>query len=283
MPLQRHHILAMRLNWSPKSQNLKELAAELGLGLDSFIFIDDSPLECAEVEAHCPEVLTLQLPPAAEKIPQLLRHVWALDRRKSTAEDTRRTALYRANLERESSRREAMSLGEFLAGLELVVTIAAAAPHQLDRVAQLTQRTNQLNLSTVRRSAAEIALLCESGARECLAVEVRDRFGDYGLVGAILFVAGAKAIEVDTFLLSCRALGRGVEHRMLAFLGELARARGKAGVEVPFVPTDKNRPAREFLESVGADCRQPAATGSVYRFPADRAIALTAVALAATE
>ena len=99
-----------------RAENLVEHPAELGLGLDSFIFIDDNPVECAEVEARCPEVLTLQLPEPAEKIPQLLRHVWALDRGKSTAEDARRTALYRSDLERESFRQESMSLRDFLDG-----------------------------------------------------------------------------------------------------------------------------------------------------------------------
>src|SRR5262249_45101107 len=141
-------------------------------------------------------------------------------------------------------------------------------PEALARVAQLTQRTNQFNCTTVRRTEAEVRQLCRSGAFRCLAVEVRDRFGDYGLVGVILFRADAEALEVDTFLLRCGVLGRGVEHAMLRRLGEEARGRGLARVDVPFVPTRKNQPALDFLERAGGRFRQEQPGGCVFRFPA---------------
>ncbi|HEY0604428.1 MAG TPA: phosphopantetheine-binding protein, partial [Herpetosiphonaceae bacterium] len=174
----------------------------------------------------------------------------AFDRLKLTDEDRRRTSLYRQQLSRAEVRRSADSVGDFLAGLELEVTIAPPTRQQLHRVAQLTQRTNQFNLTTVRRSEQELARLLESGASECLAVQVQDRFGDYGLVGAILFAAEAQQLIVDTFLLSCRALGRGVEHRMLSHLGRIALARGLDQILLRFTPTARNQPAHEFLQSI---------------------------------
>ena len=137
MPLARRHLVSSRLNWKPKSENLKELAAELDLGLDSFVFIDDNPVECAEVEAACPEVVVLRLPETPEDIPFFLRHVWSLDLRPGTAEDGRRTEMYREARERERYRGESTSMAEFLAGLELEVDIAAAEVGQLPRLAQL--------------------------------------------------------------------------------------------------------------------------------------------------
>ncbi|HEY0733438.1 MAG TPA: HAD-IIIC family phosphatase [Herpetosiphonaceae bacterium] len=257
LPLRREHITSRRINWHTKSENVRSLADELQLGIDSFIFLDDNPLECAELRAHCPDVLTLQVPSDPETIPHFLRHVWAFDRLKLTDEDRRRTGLYRQQLSRAEFRRSAHSFGDFLAGLELEVTIAPPTRHQLHRIAQLTQRTNQFNLTTARRSEQELSRLLESEACECLAVQVGDRFGDYGLVGALLFAAEAQQLVVDTFLLSCRALGRGVEHRMLSQLGQIALARGLEQILLRFTPTARNQPAREFLVSIaGAEQRQ---------------------------
>ncbi|MCI0525874.1 MAG: phosphopantetheine-binding protein, partial [Nitrospira sp.] len=127
---------------------------------------------------------------------------------------------------------------------------------QLSRISQLTQRTNQFNCTTLQRSESEIQNLCASGELKGFGVEVKDRFGNYGLVGVMLFKTLTEAIYVDTFLLSCRALGRGVEHRMLAKLGEIATARGLNHVNVPYIPTQKNQPAFDFLDSIGVQFKQ---------------------------
>ncbi len=274
-PLRREHIVAWRINWAPKPDNLRELARELDLGLDSFIFVDDNAKECAEMRARCPEVLTLLLPEDAADIPAYLEHVWAFDHWRVTADDRARSAVYGQKLERERLARSAGSFEEFLAGLGLVVDVAPLAAEHLPRVAQLTLRTNQFNTTTVRRSEAEIEALLRAGY-ECLTVDVRDRFGSYGLVGAALYRVAAGALEVDALILSCRALGRGVEHRVLAHLGGLARAAGAGVVRVPFARTAKNEPARSFLESAGAAAREDAGGGrAVYAFDAGGAAALT--------
>jgi len=278
MPLRLEHIVSRRINWRPKSENLKSLAKELQLGLDSFIFIDDDPVECAEVQARCPEVLTLQLPSDAQIIPRFLEHVWAFDHVKTTAEDTKRTELYRQNATRGQFRAESLTFEEFLDGLGLEIQISAPAPHQLPRVAELTHRTNQFNLAPIRRSEAEMDTLCRYAESECLVVQVCDRFGDYGLVGAIIFQASAKAITVDTFLLSCRALGRGVEHCMLARLGEIAKERGLEHVELSLVITPKNRPIQRFLDSIGEEFKKPVPNGFLFRFPAEFAAVVASIA-----
>ena len=270
MVLRAEHIVAWRVNWRPKSENLKDLTRELQLGLDSFIFVDDNPLECAEVEAHCPDVLTLQLPKEPKEFEHFLRHVWAFDHRKLTEADTNRSSLYGHNIERERLRQESGSLEEFLAGLELDLQLRPMRDEDMARVSQLTGRTNQFNFSGIRRTENEIEKLCQAGA-QCLVVNLRDRFGDYGLVGVLIFAEQSEAITVDTFLLSCRALGRRVEHSMLAKLGEIAQQRQLVRVDVHFTPTEKNQPAFDFLESVGARFKQTLNGGMVYRFPAAHA------------
>lgn len=274
MPLTRDHIVAWRINWAPKSENLKALAEELQLGLDSFIFVDDDWVACAEVQANCPEVLTLQLPSEPSQIPRFLNHVWAFDQLKVTNEDERRTALYKQNAERERFRQESLSFGGFLESLALKIQISELQPHHLARVSQLTQRTNQFNFTTVRRSEGDIQTLWRAGQSECLVTEVSDRFGDYGLVGVTIFEAGGEALEVDTFLLSCRALGRGVEHRMLARLGEIAKERGLDRVDVRYINSGKNQPALDFLENVGADFKKVIDGGYSYGFPVEFAAEL---------
>jgi FkbH-like protein len=274
MPLRRDHIVSWRINWNNKSQNLKALAAELNLGLDSFIFVDDDPVVCAEVRSNCPEVLTLQLPHEVENIPRFLRNVWAFDHLPITREDEQRAQLYKENAIRERLRQEAPSYDTFIAGLGLQIDIAPINREQIARVSQLTQRTNQFNFTTIRRSEAEIERLAAQPDTECLVVEVSDRFGDYGLVGVVIFHSTVSRLEVDSFLLSCRALGRGVEHRMVAKLGELALEHGLDTVECNFVATRKNRPALEFLETLDEQFRETTADGLRVVLPAQSATAL---------
>ncbi|HEY3861976.1 MAG TPA: amino acid adenylation domain-containing protein [Verrucomicrobiae bacterium] len=268
MPLAREHFSAWRVNWRPKSENLKAIAEELKLGLDSFIFVDDNPVECAEVQANCPEALALALPEDPARIPEFLEHCWAFDQLKTTAEDRSRGAMYLQNRFREQLQAQAGSFADFIKDLQLEVQIAPAAPAQLARVAQLTQRTNQFNASGKRRTESELKRL--AGQREVAAVSVKDRFGDYGLVGAMIFEPRDGALVADSFMLSCRALGRGVEHRMLAWLGSAAAARGAKWVDVPFERLSRNQPALDFLESAGASFKQ----AHLFHFPAEVAAAI---------
>jgi FkbH-like protein len=250
MRLRREDLVAWRIGWQPKSESLRSLAEELGLGLESFVLVDDNPVECAEVRAACPEVITLQLPEEPERIQPFLRHAWIFDSLRVSDEDRRRTSLYQQNLSRERTRSDALTLREFLEKLELQVDIRPMDDGQLARVSQLTQRTNQLNTTTIRRSEAEVQALLREGGAECLTVRVRDRFGDYGLVGVVFFAVAGGSLAVDTLLLSCRVLGRYVEHRVIAHLGRIALDRGLERIEIRFRPTERNAPVRDFLGSL---------------------------------
>lgn len=254
MVLQLDDIVAMQVHWQPKSESIRALAQELNLGLDSFAFIDDNPVECAEVRAACPEVLVLNLR-EDEDPATFLGNVWPLDVLLVTEEDRQRSDMVRENLARDRLAKSSTGMAAFIEGLDLRIDMAAVKPNQVARVSQLTQRTNQFNFTTRRRSEAEILQLAKQG-QDCLVVEVRDRFGDYGLVGVIIYGASDEALVVDTFLLSCRVLGRGVEHAILRELGRVCTLRRRGRIELPFIPSQRNTPARRFLDSLAAEVRE---------------------------
>ena len=250
MVLRPEHVIASRVNWAPKSQNLRELARELQLGLDSFIFIDDSALECAEVQAQCPEVLVVQAPADSGEWPALLDHVWAFDR---WGQGRSRTQQYRENREREAVRASSGSFEAFLAGLELQVRMAPVQESELERVAELTARTNQFNANPQARDAAQLRALAAQDRPGCglWTVHVEDRFGAYGLTGAVGYRVEGRQLTVETLLLSCRVLGRGVEHRIVQRLGEAAAQAGCETVVIRYVESGRNEPALTFLATVG--------------------------------
>jgi FkbH-like protein/FkbM family methyltransferase len=268
MPLKREHLVAWRINWNSKSENIKSLAKELNLGLDSFIFVDDNPVDCADVRINCPGVLTLQLPGNTESFSSFLNHMWAFDHMGSTEEDHKRTRMYQESVKRQQFREQSLSLKDYVNGLQLRVEIAEATEDQLGRVSQLTFRTNQFNFTTIRRSEKEIRHFLNREGTNCLVVRVADRFGDYGLVGVVMYEAKADGFMVDTLLLSCRVLGRGVEHSVVSHLGQRAVTEGKQFVELTYLPTEKNQPAREFITSIGEQYRNNGDTSWI--FPAER-------------
>ena len=270
MCLRSADVVAHRINWLPKAANLRSLAAELNLGLDAFVFMDDNPLECAQMRAELPAVVTLQVP-AEDQIVAWLEHVWNFDKLATTEEDAKRTQMYRENAARRSLESNASDIGEFLAALNLQVDIATPTDDEWARVEQLTQRTNQFNFSTRRRSAAELKALQAQGA-QVLRLRVQDRFGDYGLVGVMIALTRGTALAVDTFLLSCRVLGRGVEHAMLRSLGERASALGLASVDLELISSARNEPARAFADSVAAAWAQADAAGCHYAIPVAQAL-----------
>ncbi|MGD0959169.1 MAG: HAD-IIIC family phosphatase [Methylomonas sp.] len=274
MRLRLSDMVAWRINWSSKSENILSLAEELNLGLDSFIFLDDNPIECEEVRANCPGVLSLNLP--RQNIPLFLKHIWAFDRIKVTSEDKLRTALYQQDIARKNLQKSFGDYQDFLNGLELTVNIGAPGPEQLPRVAQLTQRTNQFNNTTIRRSEIDVQRLPESNLQLRI-VEVKDRYGDYGLVGVIIFEAAMDALTVQSFMLSCRVLGRGVENHILKYLAAAAKEKGLSVIRIPYAATPKNQPILKFLEQILPAGGRREGEMLLFDIPADKAAAMNTV------
>jgi FkbH-like protein len=273
MRLDLGHIVAHRVNWLPKPANLTSLAAELNLGLDAFVFLDDNPVECGQMRAELPQVTTLQLP-AENLIGDFLANLWVFDKLTTTAEDANRTRMYRENSARRAFESDVTDIGQFMAALELKIDIAAPAEEEWPRIEQLTQRTNQFNFTTLRQSAVQLKTAVAAGAW-VLRVRVSDRFGDYGLVGAMMARREAKCLMVENLMLSCRVLGRGVEHAMLRQIGEIAASAGLDFVCLPFNPTARNEPARAFADSVAERFAERGPGGTLYRIPTSDAKAIS--------
>ncbi|MDP2312964.1 MAG: thioester reductase domain-containing protein [Pseudomonadota bacterium] len=284
MPLRREHVVAWRVNWERKSENLRALAEELGLGLDSFVFLDDSAMECAEVRHALPGVLAVQLPEDPARIPSFLAHHWAFDTALVTDEDRRRTEMYQQNQERTALAAEALASGEggfeaFLARLELAVDIAPVAADEWPRAAQLTHRTNQFNANRRVCTEAELQALLDRPGRVLSRVRVKDRFGDYGLVGLVACAPDGGTMVCDTFLLSCRVLGRRVEHAMVRAVADAARAAGRDEVVLRFTQAARNQVAQGFYEGLGM-CPVSETEGEVRFAVADAETLLATAGLA---
>ncbi len=256
MRLKPDHISSWRVGWMPKSQGLQEIAAELGIGLEHVVLADDNPAEIAEVEAALPMVRTVHLPASRpEAYAGLVVADGLFDTISLSAEDLQRGDLYRQRAEAEKLRAGSGSLEEYWRSLEMTLTLAPVTPATLPRTAQLTQKTNQFNATTIRRSEAEVAALAADPRWHVETLSVTDRFGDNGLVGVVLAGPSPEApeetLEIDTILLSCRVIGRTVETALLASVCEAARARGYRRLNGRIRPTAKNIPVRDLYQRHG--------------------------------
>jgi FkbH-like protein len=250
MVLRAEDIAAWRVNWNPKSQSLREIADELNIGIDSLVMIDDSHYELAEIVNAVPEVRLLQVPEEVGLLPDLIASSGLFRNMKVSAEDATRTDMMRL----ESARKQAagaMTREEFLGSLGLVVDYIEVAEEHVGRVAQLTNKTNQFNVTTIRRTEADIRSLLASGDHLVRAIRVTDKFGEYGLVGVAIVDTSADEWDIDTFLMSCRVLSRGIETAFLATLADEARAAGATSMRGRYVPTQKNVLVKDLFPDHG--------------------------------
>lgn len=254
MLLKKEHFAHWKINWLPKSDNLKQMAKELNLGIDSFVFIDDNPLECSEVMQNAPDVLTLRLPAEIRYMEKFLSHIWAWDRMTITEEDRMRTQLYAAERHRRMNREASVAtLDDYLYGLGLRMSMRTMDDAEVVRASQLMMRTNQFNLNGIRLTEDALNGRRSQNDCWCWVVEASDRFGDYGIVGVVLASSDEDLLQVDGFLLSCRVLGRGIEDAVMSQLKQIAEANGLHGIVPDYRKTDKNDPFLSFLQRVGWD------------------------------
>jgi FkbH-like protein len=245
-PLTLENIAAARLDWVAKPDNLLSIADELGLDPAAIVFIDDNPIECREMEIRLPGVLTIEASAPAEVLASL-RHLWTLDSSLVTEEDRVRTLLVKAETQRKAASARADDLEGFIENLRVVVDIRTLEAADIERVAQLSRRTTQFTSSGQAWTSASLIAHVEQAGNECVSVRVSDRFGNYGLVGAIMLSHQTEDSTLEGFFLSCRALGRRVEHTMFKYVMQLAATRGKDCVKVRLAKTNRNTPARLFF------------------------------------
>ena len=271
MVLKADDFAAMAVNWDPKPQNIRRLAADLNLGLDSFVFLDDSPQERDAMRRLCPEVTVPEMPSDPADRPLWLRRLTCTWPVRLTAEDETRAALYATGREASRLKASATTLEDFLRGLEQRLIVGYARKDTVARIAQMHQRTNQFNLTTLRNTDADIAFMTSGDRGIALLGRVNRQFGDHGIViAATASIDGDEAV-IRSLLMSCRVIGRQVEH---AFLGELLRElarRGVARVRGDYIPTAKNGMVRDFYASCGFELVEANEEKSTWSFSLGRA------------
>ena len=251
MVLRKGDFAAMKINWSAKAQNIAELAQDLDIGMDSIVFIDDNPVEREAIRTALPEVTVPEFPADTCELASFFERVYkeCFFTLESTEEDRKRTEAYLANAKRAAERTAAPSIEEFLAGLRTKIFLTRACDEDLGRAAQLTQKTNQFNLTTRRYTEQELRALQATPGAEVFIASVADKYGDNGKVlVSIVRREAPDTAELDTFLMSCRVLGRFIEDQILDQLVKELRADGLSRLRVQFIPTRKNAPARAFIE-----------------------------------
>lgn len=251
MVLKKGHFTRFEVHWGPKSESLQQIARQLKIGLEHMVFVDDNPVECAEVANTLPMVTVLTLPRQPEQFVRVLREEGLFDGMSFSSEDGRRRELYELKSQADELLNQSGSLQEFYRSLSMEITFAPLQKATLSRGAQLTQKTNQFNVTTFRYSEADLSARLTDSRCLMTTVQVRDRFGDNGIVGLILAILQSDVLEINTFLLSCRVIGRTVETAMLAWLHEQARERGVRQIRGRVIPTAKNQPCRDLFQTHG--------------------------------
>lgn len=252
MLLRRSDFVATRINWSAKADNIRELAAELDLGLDAFVFIDDSAHEREAMRQLAPSVRVLDVPADPARRVDALRSYWQLWPLRLTVDDEMRNESYSARVEARKARSQASNIEEYLASLKQNLVVKPVSETALARIAQMHEKTNQFNLTTRRYSEADLAgMLADGDHHLILQGSVSDRFGDQGVVICATARIDGGTARIASFLMSCRVIAREVEFAFLGALIEALAKRGATSVVGEFIPTERNSPAAGFLARAG--------------------------------
>jgi FkbH-like protein len=259
-PFLRHPDMVLRLddisvfvaNWEDKASNIRDIQRILNIGFDSMVFVDDSPFERNIVRGFLPEVTVPELPDDPALYVDYLNSLALFECASSSALDRERTAHYQAEASRVEAKQTFTAEGEYLASLQMIARAIPVDAFATPRVAQLTQRSNQFNLRTVRYSESDIAGLAADSRTSVLGFSLADRFGDYGLVGVVILVETvAHTLFVDSWIMSCRVLSRGMEEFMCNKIVEQARDRGHLRIVGEYIPTAKNGMVSDLYTRMG--------------------------------
>ncbi len=262
MVLARSDIAAFVANWEDKTDNLRAIARQLNIGLDSLVFVDDNPAERARIRQSLPMVAVPELPADPAHFSRRIADARYFEAVSFTAEDRGRTGHYAANAEREALRGQSQSLDDFLHGLGMSVADGPVTPVDLARATQLIDKTNQFNTTARRYTPEELSWLAASPANIMLQFRLSDRFGDHGLVSVMVLRPDPDdpgALEVDTWVMSCRVFGRQLEVEAMNIAVEAARSRGIRAFRADFIPTGRNAVIGNLYASLGFLRVSPAA------------------------
>ena len=251
MVLRMEDIVSFKANWEPKADNLRQMASELNLGLDSFVFVDDNPAEIEIVRQFAPEVTTILLGPDPAGYVGQLQDCRLFEPRAITTEDAERTSQYRSDVQRKELQASITDMDSYLESLAMEAVISEFTPVDVPRLSQLINKSNQFNLTTRRRSEAEVIAVMNDPQQIGYSVRLRDRFGDHGLISIVIGKKAGETMQIDTWLMSCRVLKRQVEEVVLNELARLAGARDCIRLKGTYLPTPKNEMVRDFYPRMG--------------------------------
>lgn len=250
MPIHLDDIVSYQIGWDPKPKALMQIALDLNLGLDSFVFLDDSPHERAAIRQTFPEVLTPDLPRDPVDRPAFLKSIRELWPLSMTESDSRRTELYSADKRRKKLQVECEDYSSYLINLEQVLQVGLTDDHEWKRVAQMHVRTNQFNMTTRRYNETDLRNICSRGGRIYVG-SLEDCFGNQGIVVTAVIIPENGIWRLDSFLMSCRVMSRGVEASFLKYIVSQAESNGVHTLLGEYIPTDRNKPAADFYRSFG--------------------------------
>ena len=253
MVLREEHFATMKINWSDKISNMKEIAQELNIGLDSIVYFDDDPINRELMSKAIPQIKTIDLPDDPSLYASTLMQINDFNTLVMTNEDRNRGEMYRQEHKRTELKRSSSNLEDFLKQLEIRVTMKKANNFTIPRIAQLTLKTNQFNLTTRRYQEEDVETLAQDHTKLIGCAQTQDKFGDNGITG--VYIVNKNHVDkewfIDTFLLSCRVMGRGIEDAMMGYILSKAKEEGVIKVKAEFIPTKKNKPCEQLLPNFG--------------------------------
>lgn len=250
MVLRKEHIASFKANWNPKSENIREIAEELSLSYDSFVFVDDNPAEIDIVQQFTKGVSTILLDADPSAYVKQLKDSRLFEPRQITREDLIRAEQYQHDQQRKVLQSSITDFDSYLESLDMKATISEFTPIDVPRLAQLINKSNQFNLTTKRRTEAEVASLIDQADNVCLSLRLQDRFGDLGLVSIVIAAIESDEMLIDTWLMSCRVLKRQVENYLMNDVIRRAHERDIRRVIGCYIPSQKNSMVSDFYEQM---------------------------------
>ncbi len=253
MLLKHEDFVAESINWDSKAGNIRQVAKDLNIGLDAFVFLDDNPAEREQMKAECPEVTVVEFPKDTSKLPEVLSQVYRqyFFRLDVTAEDAEKTAMYQAEKKRKTEFSASASPEDFLKNLHMKMDIHLMKPEELKRVVQLVNKTNQFNTTTRRYDQDQISAFNAQINADVIAVRMSDKYGDQGLVGVMIVKYAGNSAEIDTFLMSCRVMGRKAEIEIMAELKKYWLQKSIRTISASYIRSAKNAPVCRLYDKLG--------------------------------
>ncbi|HCI29855.1 MAG: HAD-IIIC family phosphatase [Thermotogaceae bacterium] len=272
MVLKSEDFVAKKINWQPKSKNISDIAEELNIGLDSIVFIDDSPVEREEVRTNLPEVIVPEFPKDTSQLEDFIMDVYKeyFYTLAQTEEDKKKTKMYFDNVKREEEKKKSASLDEFLEKLDMKIHLWRMKPENLKRATQLVQKTNQFNLTTKRYTEEQLAELMNDPSCDIFLARVEDKFGDNGTVFLLIGKKEGAKVVIDSMIMSCRVVGRFIEDRIMSYLEDKWFEDGFEEIEGVYIKTERNKPVEDLFERLGYDVVYKDENKKVYRLTKER-------------